>query len=473
MATLYEKWHKQAHPPVFREGSSVPPEQLLQAIWQRQRIRRSDLRASDGRRAAILHPGFLNLEAGPDFRRALVQMGNAKPFECDIEVDVLSNGWRQHGHDTNPAFGSVGLHVVWRAGAKGPSGLPVIELRNQLDASIDQLATALGQAATSTPQNVRGRCSAPLRDLPREGAADLLGQAARARLEAKATSMGAVAGRATWEQALWEGLFTALGYKQNNWAMRRLAELLPELQRGLGQAPEPVVLLARLLGVGGLLPDQLDRDKLTNCYLRTLWDQWWRDRDRLAKRILPLSTWTFHGLRPANRPERRLALAAYWLAKRDFVTWLDDWICQPPKKPSPAAALLGHLAASDGYWSRHWTFHSGRFATAQPLLGSGRLHDIAVNVILPWLHARATAAGNDGLVARVEERYFAWPKGQDNSRLKFVRQRLFGGRHIPLRGAALQQGLLQVQADFCNHTNAVCDDCVFPDLVRRYSLEKT
>ncbi len=58
--------------------------------------------------------------------------------------------------------------------------------------------------------------------------------------------------------------------------MRRLAELLPEL----GQADEPVVLLARMLGVGGLLPDQLDRDKLTNRYLHTLWDQWWRDRDR-------------------------------------------------------------------------------------------------------------------------------------------------------------------------------------------------
>ena len=115
-----------------------------------------------------------------------------------------------------------------------------------------------------------------------------------------------MAARTDWRQALWEGLFTALGYKQNSWPMRRLAELLPEL----GQADEPVVLLARMLGVGGLLPDQLDRDKLTNRYLLTLWDQWWRDRDRLAKRILPRDVWTFHGLRPANRPERRLALAA-------------------------------------------------------------------------------------------------------------------------------------------------------------------
>ena len=121
MATLYAKWRKQAQPPVFREGSSAPPEQLLQAIWQHQRIRRSDLRATDGRRVTILHPGFLNLEAGPDFRRGLVQMGNTKLFECDIEVDVLSAGWRQHGHDTNPHFAAVGLHVVWRAG--GAPGL--------------------------------------------------------------------------------------------------------------------------------------------------------------------------------------------------------------------------------------------------------------------------------------------------------------------------------------------------------------
>ncbi|MDP6795187.1 MAG: DUF2851 family protein [Verrucomicrobiota bacterium] len=473
MASIYAEWRNQSQLLVFREGFSVPPEQLLQGIWQHQRIRCRDLCATDGRRVTVLHPGFLNLEAGPDFRRALIQVGAAKPFECDIEIDVQSAGWRQHGHDTNPAFGGVGLHIVWRAGANGPVGLPVVELKNQLDAPLGQLADALGQSATFPPQNVRGQCAAPLRDLPAAAVADLLGQAAQARLEAKAAALAAVAERGGWEQALWEGLFTALGYKQNSWPMRRLAELLPQLRHGLGQAPEPVVLLARLLGVGGLLPEQLDRDKLTNNYLRTLWDQWWRDRDRLAKRILPRGAWTFHGLRPANRPERRLALAAHWLAKRDFVAWLDDWICQPQKKPSPAAALLGRLAVSDAYWSRHWTFRSGRFARTHPLMGVGRLHDLAVNILLPWLHARALAAGNDGLAARVGERYFAWPKGQDNSRLRFMRQRLFDGRRMPLRCAALQQGLLQVQADFCNQTNAVCDDCPFPDLVGRYSLEKT
>jgi len=342
VSSLYSQWRQQAMPAVLREGHTPPPEHLLQQIWQYQRIHRGELRTTDGRRVAVLHPGFMNLEAGPDFQRAYIQVGRAAPVECDVEIDVASGGWQQHGHHTNPAFSGVGLHVVWQA------------------------------------------CN----------------------------------------------------------------------------------------GVGGLLPDQLDRDKLTNRYLRTLWDQWWRDRDRLAKRILPRDVWTFHGLRPANRPERRLALAACWLSRPDFVPWLDDWVCQTETRSTPPAALLGHLTASDEYWSTHWTFRSGRFPKAQPLLGAGRLHDIAVNVILPWLYARASADDNTGLRQRVGERYFAWPKGQDNSRLRFVRQRLLGVRRISLRGAAVQQGLLQVQADFCNRTNALCDDCVFPDLVHRHSLEK-
>jgi len=47
-------------------------------------------------------------------------------------------------------------------------------------------------------------------------------------------------------------------------------------------------------------------------------------------------------------------------------------------------------------------------------------------------------------------------------------QRLLGGgRRSSFRHAAAQQGLLQIVRDFCDHTNAVCDACPFPDVVRR------
>jgi len=105
----------------------------------------------------------------------------------------------------------------------------------------------------------------------------------------------------------------------------------------------------------------------------------------------------------------------------------------------------------------------------QPLLGDARLTDLAVNVILPWLWARAAAGRNEALRTSAEARFLAWPVGEDNATLRLARERLFAG--TPPRGlfqhAATQQGLLQIVRDFCEHSNALCDACRFPELVRR------
>ena len=121
----------------------------------------------------------------------------------------------------------------------------------------------------------------------------------------------------------------------------------------------------------------------------------------------------------------------------------------------------------DDFWSWHWTFKSARLPKPQPLLGQARVTDLAVNVVLPWLWIRAREGGNEKLQAEVERRFFAWPAAEDNSILKLARQRLLGatGERI-LKNAATQQGLLQIVSDFCGHSNAVCADCRFPELVQ-------
>ena len=59
-----------------------------------------------------------------------------------------------------------------------------------------------------------------------------------------------------WEQALWENLFRALGYKNNIWPMQNLAETKSRWSCGTSTAFE---IQARLLGISGLLPDELTR----------------------------------------------------------------------------------------------------------------------------------------------------------------------------------------------------------------------
>ena len=92
MPSLCLQWRQQALPAVLREGHTRPTEQFLQQVWQYQRISRGTLRTTDGHRVAVQHPGFINHEAGPNFRWAFIQIGRAAPIECDLEIDLVSEG---------------------------------------------------------------------------------------------------------------------------------------------------------------------------------------------------------------------------------------------------------------------------------------------------------------------------------------------------------------------------------------------
>ncbi len=453
---------------VLRDAAEPPPERLLQAIWLHQRLLRPQLKLLDGQTVRVLHPGFGNAAGGPDFQSAIVQIGGAPPVTGDVEVDLRTSGWRAHGHDKNPAFRNVILHVVWAA-ERSLDGLPTLALESVLDAPLAELVLQLEHTSIRTlPEHLLGQCSAPLRDLAEPGLTELLREAAQVRLQNKAAQFRARAQQAGWEQALWEGLFRALGYRHNVWPMQRLAEQRDHWQPAAGSILQ---LQARLFGLSGLLPTELNRRQPgADDYLRRVWDLWWRERESFREEVLPRSLWRFHGLRPANHPQRRLALAAHWCHAGRLADDLESWCQGTMADPALLPSLTKIFQVKpDDYWSWHWTFRSGRLKKPQPLLGEKRVTDLAVNVVFPWLWSRARAGRNSKLAEELQRRYEAWPAGEDNAVLRLARQRLLGRmptRAAGLRTAAGQQGLLQIVRDFCDQSNATCDGCGFPDLVR-------
>jgi hypothetical protein len=472
---------------VLRDENDPPPERLLQAIWRHQRLQRDRLQTADGRTVRVLHPGFVSVEGGPDFRGAVIQIGDAAPRSGDVEIDLRVGGWRAHGHDRNPNFKNVLLHVVWDDARPLPNAPPVLPLSHSLDAPLGELGLWLeNESPRVLPENLRGQCCVVLRELDETRQGRILDAAARVRFQAKAEQFRARARHVGWEQALWEGLFRALGYKHNVWPVQNLAELR---RRWLRASDPAFALQARLLGISGLLPAELTRaQKSTDGYLRRVWDCWWRERDEFGDCVLPRAVWKFHGLRPANHPQRRLALAAHWLADKKLISKIENWsvaeisdgraarprglVPQCGISPTKSVDSLREIleVERDEFWSWHWTFRSARLKKPQPLLGDARVTDLAVNVILPWLWTRA-AEGKNGRFQRViEHRYATWPQAEDNSILKLARQRLLGvGRSRVLRSASAQQGLIQITRDFCEHSNAVCEHCRFPELVRGWN----
>jgi hypothetical protein len=465
--------------PLLREDLESPPEYLLQAVWQHQRLVRDELKLADGTSVKILHPGFRSVEGGPDFRGVVIQFGEDAPKTGDVEVDIRPGGWSAHGHDRNPAFKNVILHVTWENDLSRKVGRsssrpveerpPTLCIQKALDAPLGELNLWLGSdASQSLPENLRGKCCAPLRELKETELIKLLNEAAQVRLQSKAAQFQARARQAGWDQALWEGLFRALGYKHNVWPMHRIAELRP---RWATRGSEPLAVQARLLGISGLLPTELSRSQSgADHYVRRVWDAWWRERDEFSDCILPRAAWRFHGLRPANHPQRRLALASRWSLDGELAAKLESWCNQDIKDSLLVDSLLKALEVGpDDFWSWHCTFRSPRLKRAQPLLGSTRGTDLAINVILPWLWIRAMEGKSEAVREKIEKRYFSWPAAEDNSLLRMARQRLLGNapRRI-LRNAAAQQGLIQVVRDFCERSNALCEHCQFPTLVKEW-----
>lgn len=498
-SNCYANWRLQCGKAFFLGEASLPvPEKLLQAIWHHQRLLRDQLKTLDGKTVRVLHPGFWNHEAGPDFRDAVVQIGDEPPKSGDVEIDVRVDGWKHHRHDTNPNFANVLLHVIWEAETSDScrvttgnpvaqlslptATIPTMALKTFLDAPLNELALWLGSdSAENLPPSSIGQCCAPLRDLPEKKLDELLRQAAFVRFQRKANDLQARARQSGWEQALWEGIFRALGYKQNVWPMQRLGELIPNAEGGARPAENSQSSVRRsafhwqawLFGISGLLPVQPDKGK-ADPYLRSIWDIWWRERDQSHDLIFPKNVWRFSGMRPANSPQRRLALASHWLADEMFFPRLEKWFTDPINEFARGHLLVELLRVEcDDFWSWHWGFNSVQLPQPQPLIGTARVFDLAINVILPWFWIRAVTGKNEVLQKRAEKIYFAWPAAEDNSALRRARQRLFGKTIAPreLRTAAAQQGLLQIVRDFCEHSNAICEDCRFPDLVRGLNLQ--
>jgi hypothetical protein len=457
----------------LREDHQSPPESLLQSVWQHQRLVRDRLQTLEGEPLRVLHPGFKSVEGGPDFRGAVVQFAGGEHANGDVEVDIKRTGWKSHGHDKNPEFAKVILHVVWdaeTAGAAKHAGWPAaMALRPVLDAPLGELSLWLGsEPENSLAAEFRGKCSAPLKELDAAQLEDLLRQAAMVRLKAKAAWFRARARQAGWEQALWEGLFRALGYKNNVWPMQRLAELRP---RWWDEEQNTLGLQARLFGISGLLPAELTRSQAgTDGWLRRVWDQWWRERNEFADCLLPRTMWRLGGQRPANHPHRRLALASLWSAADSMASKLEAWCSkETPAKALPSTLLKILQAGPDDYWSWHLTLNSSRLKSSQPLIGPDRATDIGVNTVLPWLWARAEDGKSEPVLREVQRRYLDWPPAEDNSLLRLARERLLGGARAKLlRGAAAQQGLIQIVRDFCDRSNALCEGCGFPGLVKEF-----
>ena len=121
-------------------------EKLLQYIWQFQHFNQSSLQTTTGDHLQIIVPGRHNKDQGPDFLNAQVRIANTI-LAGSVELHVKTSQWTEHGHDTDPNYRNVILHVVFENDLPD-FHLPVLELQPRIsNILIDRYTTLMNSSS--------------------------------------------------------------------------------------------------------------------------------------------------------------------------------------------------------------------------------------------------------------------------------------------------------------------------------------
>lgn len=445
------------HPPLaFEEAAAgvLPPELELQALWFSGAFGRN-FRTTTGKAVHIVQFGEWNRGAGPDFIQAAVEIDGIL-HTGPLELDPVAGDWEAHGHAVNPAFNGVILHVVFKSDARRIFTRTVEHNEvPQVIISEMQLSDALNRPQREVAIAHPGRCVAPLRQLPAGAVERLLDEAARHRAANKAGRWLRVADAHGRDAALYQSTAETLGYRGNALAMRLLTQRARlEVLRG-----DEVVAESILFGTAGFL--SADQHELapgdTRDYLRTLWDEWWRNRSRFEvsnERRIP---WKTHGQRPANHPHRRtgalVALVKRWPQYRKLAL----------ARPFASKPLIDFLQSLEHeFWSYRHTLTSAPSARKIALFGRSQAMELIANHLAPVAINEQGMTWND---------YHRLRNSAPNDKVRRCSLRLFGSSKAAqpwMRRLVHHQALIQIYQDFCLEDFSDCKDCPFPEQLAQW-----
>ena len=331
----------------------------------------SDCSASNSRpwtvnRSISFIPVFAAWRAGRISAARSCKSATGRRSAGDMEVDLRSSGWHAHGHDRNPAFQNVILHVVWESERPATGAPPTLLLRQALDAPLGELSLWLGgEAAQTLPEELRGQV---LRPVARRAAGAVARACStrrrrcdcRARRRSSRPAPGKSAGSsrsgkdssAPWVTSTTSGPCSAS----------------PNCARA-GRHPGPSRSPCRRAcsASAACCRSELTRSQAgDDHYIRRVWDQWWRERDEFSDCILPRALWRLHGSRPANHPQRRLALASRWSVAGDLAAKLEQWCAREVPDSALAEFAAGSAAGRAGRLSGPGIAHSARPGSKRP-----------------------------------------------------------------------------------------------------------
>ncbi|WP_397303230.1 DUF2851 family protein [Nonlabens ulvanivorans] len=412
-------------------------EDFIHYLWKFKKLSGQQLQTTEGKSIVVKSLGTHNFHSGPDFFNSRLEI-DGQEWAGNVEMHVKASDWYLHGHDDDPAYDNVILHVVWIHDAeitrRDEINIPVLEVSKYVPESLVKNYQKL--FAIKKDQFIN--CENDIAAVDGFKKAQWFEKLFFERLELRSIHINRILRQTQndWEALFFQLLCRSFGTKINGDAFEQLAQSIDSTTvRKL--AKDAFQLEATLLGQAGLLND-IKKDR----YYKLLVDEYAfaKAKFQLQPALIPMK---FFRLRPANYPTIRISQLAmlYHNSPHLFGEVL------LAKTREDIHKLFDVKSAS--YWDTHHVFDKETVFREKSLTASF-IDLIIINCIVPVKFAHAQFAGKDKTEELLQLMYD----------LKFESNTIVGEfkKRTEINNALESQAVLQLKSHYCDVNKCLsCD----------------
>lgn len=415
-------------------------EEFLHFLWKYSLYDKEKLLDNEGKRITVIHPGDYNRDAGPDFFNARISIAGTL-WAGNVEIHTRSSHFDIHGHQHDPVFDNVILHIVAEYDRRvfNSRGEELLTSKITFNPSLyEKYLNLVNNPCTIACEDEIGRYDSVLFQ-------HWLSNLVAERLQAKSEMILRILSETgnDWEETFYRLLSRYFGFRVNTEPFEMLARALP-FRIIRKHADSRFQIESLLYGSAGMLREGLFKEALSDQYYKDLIKEYKILSVKYSLQPLHGWIWKFSRLRPSNFPTIRISQLAGMLTVAGglFSSMLEVKDIKQLKE-------LFEVTAS-AYWDDHYMFGARKNGISKRT-GSQATDIFLINAVIPLLFVYGKSRGFDEYCGRA----LSLLDQIEAERNTIISEWSLAG--IDAESAFSSQALIQLRDNYCKKRR--CLDC--------------
>jgi hypothetical protein len=415
-------------------------EEFLHYLWKYSLYDHERLVDNEKNKITVLDPGQYNRDAGPDFFNARISV-DGTVWAGNVEIHTKSSHFDNHGHQNDPAFNNVILHVVAINDKLVFNSIgeevPTSEIYFDESYYEKYISLVNNPYIIACQDDIKRLAAIPIRHW--------LNTLVIERLQSKTESILKIFSETgnDWDETFYRLLTRYFGFRVNTEPFEMLATALP--YRIIRKHTDNIFQIEALLfGTAGLLEKGLFKEALSDEYYKNLIKEYSVLTSKYSLQPLHGWLWKFSRLRPSNFPTIRLSQLASILSISGgmFSRVLESYEIEKVKK-------LFEVSASS-YWDDHYVFGK-KSRNSIKHTGSQATDILMINSVIPLIFVYGKKRG----IQEIIERALDFLERVPSEKNTIISEWKNAG--MVAESAFYSQALIQLRNEYCKKRR--CLDC--------------